>query len=90
MVYGTNNIDHERPEVYVPRHVNLADVSYKKIGSDFYVVSGTRGATIFYERCNFPNDDVLNCFSISYPATEKAAWDAIVTRISRSLRFARN
>jgi hypothetical protein len=90
MVYGTNNIDHERPEVYVPRHVNLADVSYKKMGSDFYVVSGTRGATIFYERCNFPNDDVLNCFSISYPATEKAAWDAIVTRISRSLRFARN
>jgi hypothetical protein len=89
MVYGTNNIDHERPEVYVP-HVNLDDVSYKKIGSDFYVVSGTRGTTIYYERCNFPNDDVLNCFYISYPAAEKTKWDPIVTRIGKSLRFAPN
>jgi hypothetical protein len=87
-IYGTNNIDGERPEVYVPRHVNLDDVSYKKIGSDFYVVSGTRGATIYYERCNFPNEDVLVCFYISYPTAEKAAWDAIVTRIGQSLRFA--
>jgi hypothetical protein len=88
MIYGTNNIDGERPEVYVPRHVNLDDVSYKKISSDFYAVSGTRGATIYYERCNFPNDDVLNCFYISYPAAEKAAWDAVVTRIGQSLHFA--
>ena len=87
-IYGTNNIDGERPEVYVPRHVNLDDVAYKKIGSDFYAVSGTRGETIYYERCNFPNDDVLNCFYISYPAAEKTDWDAIVARIGQSLRFA--
>jgi hypothetical protein len=51
-------------------------------------VSGTRGTIIFYERCNFPNDDVVNCFSVTYPAAEKAAWDPIVTRMSQSLRFA--
>jgi hypothetical protein len=88
IIYGLNNMDGERPDVYISRHVNLDDVAYKKIGSDFYVVSGTRGTIIFYERCNFPNDDVLNCFSVTYPAAEKAAWDPIVTRMSQSLRFA--
>jgi len=51
-------------------------------------VSGTRGATIYYEHCNFLNMDVLSCFYVSYPAAEKAKWDAIVTRIGQSLRFA--
>ena len=54
----------------------------------FFAVFGTRGATIYYERCNFPNMDVLSCFYVSYPAAEKAKWDAIVTRIGQSLRFA--
>jgi hypothetical protein len=88
MIYGLNNNDGERPEVYLPRHVNLDDVSFKRVTADHYVVSGVRGETIYYERCNFPNDEVLNCFSITYPAAEKSAWDAIVTRISHSLRFA--
>ena len=87
-IYGTNNIDGEPPDIYVSRHVSLADVSYKKVGSDFYAVSGKRAATIYYERCNFPNLDVLVCFYISYPAAEKAKWDAIVTRVGQSLRFA--
>ena len=66
-IYGSYNIDDERPEAYLAHNVNLGDVTYKKIGSDFYAVSGTHGETIYYERCNFPNHDVLSCFYISYP-----------------------
>jgi hypothetical protein len=87
-IYGSYNIDGERPEAYVQRHVSLRDVTYKKIGADFYAVSGTRGATVYYERCNFPDNDMLSCFYVSYPAAEKAKWDPIVTRIGRSLRLA--
>jgi hypothetical protein len=87
-IYGTNNIDGEPPETYVSKHVSLADVSYKKVGADFYAVSGKRGAAIYYERCNFPNLDVLVCFYMSYPAAEKTMWDEIVARVGRSLRFA--
>jgi hypothetical protein len=87
-IYGSYNIDGERPEPYVQRHVSLSDVTYKKISADFYAVSGTRGGTIYYERCNFPNNDVLSCFYISYPAAEKAKWDPIVTRIGQSLHLA--
>jgi hypothetical protein len=43
--------------------------------TDFYAVSGTRGEMIYYERCNFPNNDVLTCLYVSYPAAEKAKWD---------------
>jgi hypothetical protein len=85
-IYGTNNLEAERPQAYVTRHVNLEDVTFKRVTSDYYVVSGTRGANIYYERCNFPNDDVLNCVYVTYPAREKATWDATVTRISHSLR----
>lgn len=88
-VYASYNIDNETPEDYVANRVDLAGVSYKKIGRDFYAISGTRDASIFYRRCNFPNRDVIACFHISYPEAEKAKWDAIVTRIARSLRRAR-
>jgi len=84
-IYGTNNLEAETPEVYVTRHVNLDDVTFKRVTSDYYVVSGSRGANIYYERCNFPNDAVLNCFYIAYPAREKAH-GTTVTRISHSLR----
>jgi hypothetical protein len=42
---------------------------------------------IFYSRCNVsPTGATLHCFDMKYPAREKTAWDAIVTRMSRSLR----
>ena len=87
-IYGSYNTEDERPEAYVAHNVNLSDVTYKKIGSDFYAVSGTRGDAIYDERCNFPNHDVLSCFYVSYPAAEKANWDPIVARIGRSLHLA--
>ena len=87
-IYGSYNIDGERPEAYVSHNVNLSDVTYKKIGSDFYAVSGTRGASIYYERRNFPNRDVLSCFYVSCPAKEKAKCDPIVTHIGQSLHLA--
>src|SRR5262245_19108145 len=41
-IYGSYIIGNETPEDYVANRVDLADVSYKKIGRDFYVISGTR------------------------------------------------
>jgi hypothetical protein len=85
-IYGANNIDSDKPKTYVEKNVSLDGVTFKKSTSKFYAVSGKRGGAIFYERCDFPDRDVLNCVYISYPAAEKAAWDKIVARISTSLR----
>lgn len=43
---------------------------------------------IFYSCCNFSSEmgGAVHCFDLVYPQHEQRAWDAIVTRISRSLR----
>ena len=42
---------------------------------------------IFYSRCNVSaTGGTLHCFDLQFPAAERPAWDAIVTRMSRSLR----
>ena len=40
-IYGTNNLHSEEPQAYVQHNVSLCDVTYKKIGADFYAVFGT-------------------------------------------------
>lgn len=87
-IYGAYNVEHDTPQSYVAKTDEFQSATYKRVTADFYAVSGTSGATIYYDRCNFPprNDDVLNCFHVTYPAAEKAVWDPIVTRISQSLR----
>ena len=87
-IFGGYNVEHDTPQSYVARNDEFESASFKRVTSDFYAVSGTRDAAIYYDRCNFPpgNDDILNCIHITYPAAEKSAWDGIVTRISQSLR----
>jgi hypothetical protein len=87
-VWGSYNIDNETPEAYLQDKADLAGVTYKKAGGDFYAISGTRDASVFYQRCNFPKGDVIACFNISYPEADKAKWDEIVKRIGQSLRTA--
>ena len=43
---------------------------------------------VYYSRCNFSaaGGGAVHCFDLTYPQREERAWDAIVTRISRSLR----
>jgi hypothetical protein len=47
-----------------------------------------RDDTIYYSRCNFSRfgTPAIHCVDLVYPAREERAWDAIVTRISLSLR----
>jgi hypothetical protein len=50
-------------------------------------VSGVRDDGIFYSRCNVsPMGGTLRCFDLQSPTAERTAWDALVTRMSRSLR----
>jgi hypothetical protein len=46
------------------------------------------GKIILYSRCNFSSRALraIHCFDLTYPQEEKRAWDAVVTRISLSLR----
>jgi hypothetical protein len=50
-------------------------------------VSGIVRGKTFYSRCNFEGrHGAMHWRYLAYPAAETHAWDALVTRMSRSLR----
>src|SRR5579883_142709 len=88
-VWGRYNSAGDSPQRYVEQYVEPdGGITYRQITARYYVVSGLRKGDIFYQRCNFPTppDDVIICFEATYPPADKAAMDAVVARLSRSLR----
>jgi len=61
---------------------------YVRTAPRFFVASGVRDGMILYRRCNFSPraDRRVGCLQLEYPQGEKRAWDAVVTRMSLSLR----
>jgi hypothetical protein len=62
-----------------------ADLVYERTKTDFLVLSGYRGNNIFYTKIALsPNNENICVLHISYPRKAKRAFDAVVTRTSRS------
>ena len=88
-IYSQRNNQGDTPARYLRKNFLFprAAVTYERVTRDFFAVSGVREDKIFYSRCNVsPTGGTLHCFDLQFPARERAAWDAIVTRMSRSLR----
>jgi hypothetical protein len=89
-IWGAWNADGDTPKSYVENYVEEsgAGITYRQITDRFFVASGTKDGKIFYQRCNFLTrpDAMVHCFEMRYPEQEKEKWDAIVSRVSRSLR----
>ena len=90
MLYVARNEDHDSPRSYVRKYLAVAKakLDYTRITDRFFVVSGIASGRVFYSRCNYPygSSGPMHCIYMLYPQAETRAWDAIVTRISRSLR----
>jgi hypothetical protein len=62
-------------------------VTYQTHGDNWFVISGTRGDAVFYQRHLLSHrGELTNGFVISYPAKLKQTYDPIVTRMSQSFR----
>ena len=85
-LYSLPNQPPRSPAVFLKEDFQLPQSSaiYRRVTRNMLTVSGYRGDQIWYARCNFGRTR-LNCVALNYPAREKRAWDAIVTRISHSL-----
>jgi hypothetical protein len=88
-VYSLPNDDRATPRSYVDRHL-VADkrsLDYSRVTDRFFAISGVHDGQVFYSRCNFAQraDPRIHCVYLYYPERETRGWDAIVTRISRSL-----
>ncbi|MCG6203566.1 hypothetical protein LPW26_02845 [Rhodopseudomonas sp. HC1] len=73
------------PAAFLAARNPPSGIIYRRVTSRFFVVSSIRDGRIWYNRCNRVAG-AMNCVLMNYPAGEKRKWDAIVTRISRSLR----
>jgi hypothetical protein len=88
-VYTLANVEHETPRAYLSRHLksDFSHLDYDRVGNRFFAVSGIVRGKTFYSRCNFEGRrGVMHCLYLDYPAAQTHAWDALVTRMSRSLR----
>jgi len=72
------------PAAFLATKQPPSGIVYKRVASNFFVVSSIKRDKIWYDRCNFTSRYV-HCVLINYPAAEKRQWDAVVTRISHSL-----
>jgi hypothetical protein len=85
-VSANSNAQRETPRAFLRRKFpdRQSILSYDRVTPTFFAVSARMQDKIFYTRCNFAS--AVHCIELEYPAAEKRQWDAIVTRISRSLR----
>jgi hypothetical protein len=88
-IYTLPNEDHQTPRTYLSRHLksDFKNLDYNRVSDRFFAVSGIVRGKTFYSRCNFEGRrGVMHCLYMDYPARETRAWDAVVTRMSLSLR----
>ena len=89
-IYSRPNEAGENPKTYLRNNLRMdrSALDYVRIARSFFAISSERNSVILYSRCNFSGGarGVIHCFDLTYPQAEKRAWDAVVTRISLSLR----
>ena len=89
-IYSLANEARDTPASYLKTNLRLSrsSLDYERITPAFFAISSVRDDLVYYSRCNFSAgaDAALHCVDLVYPQREQRAWDAIVTRISRSLR----
>jgi hypothetical protein len=73
---------------YIARH-SYADyqIAYKRVGSNWFALSGEGNGKIFYEKVVFScGDHLINSFAMIYPSDQRNVFDPIVERIEKTFR----
>ena len=64
-----------------------AEVDYAPVRDTWFVLSGVRDGTIFYERVTFTcGGRVINSWALLYPQAERRRYDRVVEQVARSYR----
>jgi hypothetical protein len=62
-----------------------ATIDYAPVRGSWFVLSGTRDGTMFYERVSFTcGGRLINSWALLYPVAERKTWDRIVERVART------
>jgi hypothetical protein len=64
-----------------------AQIDYAPVRDKWFVLSGTRGNTMFYERVTFTcGGRMINSWAMLYPAADRQTYDPIIEQVHRSYR----
>jgi len=87
-IYSRDNEQGDTPAGFLRKNlrVDRSEIGYQRVTRGFFAISMERQGMIYYSRCNFSRAGAMHCFDLVYPKEEERAWDAVVTRISLSLR----
>jgi hypothetical protein len=90
-VFATYNIDNigllEYRAAVVRDFGGYDKMVYGPIGQSWFVLSGTRGGNIYYQKVLFScGGRIINAFALTYPSQQKREYDDIVTGIEKSFR----
>ncbi len=88
-VLTVSNRDNVSPREYRAQVVgSLSDyraIQYGPMGGSWFVLSGVRGGSIFYQKVVFScGGRIINAFAMTYPSAEKRGYDPIVTTIEKN------
>ena len=62
-------------------------IDYGPRGSSWFVLSGVRGSSIYYQKVLFAcGGRIINAFALTYPSAGKREYDSIVTTIEKGFR----
>jgi hypothetical protein len=87
-IYSSDNEEGDTPVSYLKKNLRVerSAIEYRRVTRGFFAISMERQGQIYYSRCNFSRARAIHCIDLVYPKEEERAWDAVVTRISLSLR----
>lgn len=85
VAYGSNNVFGDTLETLYRNELNSVpgDIAYQKIEDKWYVVSWVDGDRIYYTK-KFAGPGSENTLIISYPQSQKNAYDEMVTYVSQT------
>ncbi|MBI3521013.1 MAG: hypothetical protein HY062_16865 [Bacteroidetes bacterium] len=61
------------------------EITYKKLGKTFFVISGYNAGKIFYQKTIFANDQLATCI-LTYKESEKSTYDQISKHVFTSFK----
>jgi hypothetical protein len=82
IAFGSMRLDTSLRDEFQSAQENRT-VTYKVLKRDMFVVSGTIGGKIFYQK-TLLRGDVFKTFIIEYAEDDRAVFDAITARVARS------
>ena len=63
------------------------ELTYRPRGRSWFVLSGYRGDSIYYEKVMFScRDRLVNVFAITYPVSQRDLYDSVVERMENAFK----